>query len=34
VQNIYFEEIPLSYVKKIVSEEGIFETEDFMERFL
>jgi translation initiation factor 2B subunit (eIF-2B alpha/beta/delta family) len=34
VQNIYFEEIPLSYVKKIVCEEGIFETEDFMERFL
>ena len=34
VQNIYFEEIPISYVRKIVSEEGIFETEDFMERFL
>lgn len=32
-ENIYFEEVPLTYVHKIISEEGIFETEDFIERF-
>lgn len=34
VENYYFEEIPLSYVHKVVCEEGIFETEEFIERFL
>jgi translation initiation factor 2B subunit (eIF-2B alpha/beta/delta family) len=33
-ENYYFEEIPLSYVHKIVCEAGIFETEEFIERFL
>jgi len=34
VDNYYFEEIPLSYVHKVVCEEGIFETEEFIKRFL
>ena len=34
VQNIYFEEIPLSYIHKIICEYGIFEKEEFIERFL
>jgi translation initiation factor 2B subunit (eIF-2B alpha/beta/delta family) len=34
VENYYFEEIPLSYVHKVVCEAGIFETEEFIERFL
>jgi translation initiation factor 2B subunit (eIF-2B alpha/beta/delta family) len=33
-ENYYFEEIPLSYVHKVVCETGIFETEEFIERFL
>jgi translation initiation factor 2B subunit (eIF-2B alpha/beta/delta family) len=33
-ENYYFEEIPLSYVHKVVCEAGIFETEEFIERFL
>ena len=34
VENYYFEEIPLSYAHKVICEEGIFETEEFIERFL
>ncbi len=34
IQNIYFEEIPLSYIHKIICESGIFEKEEFIERFL
>ncbi len=34
VENFYFEEIPLSYVHKVVCEAGIFETEEYFERFL
>jgi translation initiation factor 2B subunit (eIF-2B alpha/beta/delta family) len=34
VENYYFEEIPLSYAHKVGCEEGIFETEEFIERFL
>ena len=34
IQNIYFEETPLTYIHKIVCETGIFETEDFIERYL
>jgi translation initiation factor 2B subunit (eIF-2B alpha/beta/delta family) len=33
-ENYYFEEIPLTYVHKVVCEAGIFETEEFIERFL
>ncbi len=34
VQNIYFEEIPLKYLHKIISEVSIFERDEFIERFL
>ncbi|MCK5075038.1 MAG: hypothetical protein KAR38_01625 [Calditrichia bacterium] len=34
VHNQYFEEVPLDYVSKIVTEVGIFETEEFIKRFL
>ncbi len=34
VSNIYFEEIELSYLHKIISETGIYEVEEFVERFL
>ena len=34
IQNIYFEETPLTYIHKIVCETSIFETEDFIERYL
>jgi translation initiation factor eIF-2B subunit delta len=34
VENFYFEEIPLRMVHKMVCETGIFETEEFMERYL
>jgi translation initiation factor 2B subunit (eIF-2B alpha/beta/delta family) len=33
-ENFYFEEIPLSYIHKIVCEAGVFETPEFTERFL
>lgn len=33
-ENYYFEEIPLDYIHKIVCEDGVFETEEFIERFL
>ncbi len=32
--NFYFEEIPLAYVHKVICEAGVFETEEFNERFL
>lgn len=34
IENFYFEEIPLSLVHKIICENGIFETEEFSERYL
>lgn len=34
VQNIYFEEISLDYLQKIICETGIYEIRDFIERFL
>jgi translation initiation factor 2B subunit (eIF-2B alpha/beta/delta family) len=34
VQNYYFEEVSLSYLHKIISETGIYEVEEFIERFL
>jgi translation initiation factor eIF-2B subunit delta len=34
VENFYFEEIPLAMVHKVVCETGIFETEEFVERYL
>ncbi len=34
VENFIFEEIPLTYVNKIVCETGIFETEEFIKRYL
>jgi len=34
VENYYFEEVPLSLVHKIVCETGVFETEEFVERYL
>lgn len=33
-ENYYFEEIPISYVHKIICETGIFEVEEFEERYL
>ena len=34
VHNQYFEEVPLGYVSKVITEKGIFETEEFVKRFL
>jgi len=34
IENYYFEEVPLSLVHKVVCETGIFETEEFVERYL
>ncbi len=34
VQNQYFEEIPIEYVSKVITESGIFETEEFIKRYL
>lgn len=34
IQNIYFEEIPLEYVHKIITAKSIFERTEFVERFL
>ena len=34
VSNIYFEETPLSYVSKIIIEDGIFELKEFIDRYL
>lgn len=34
VQNIYFEETPLSHVGKIIIEDGIFELKEFIDRYL
>lgn len=34
VSNIYFEETPLSYVSKILIEDGIFELKEFIDRYL
>ena len=33
-ENFYFEEIPITYVHKIISDAGIFEIEEFEARFL
>lgn len=34
VENYYFEEIPLEYLHKIICEVGIFERDEFIDRFL
>lgn len=34
IQNIYFEETPLSHVSKIIIEDGIFELKEFIDRYL
>jgi translation initiation factor eIF-2B subunit delta len=34
VTNIYFEEIPLSFVDKMIIEDGIFELKEFIDRYL
>ena len=34
VSNIYFEEIPLSFVDKMIIEDGIFELKEFIDRYL
>lgn len=34
VSNVYFEEAPLSYVGKIIIEDGIFELKEFIDRYL
>jgi translation initiation factor 2B subunit (eIF-2B alpha/beta/delta family) len=34
IQNIYFEEVPLKYVSKVITEKGIFEKDEFAKRFL
>jgi translation initiation factor 2B subunit (eIF-2B alpha/beta/delta family) len=34
VDNIYFEETPLSYANKIILEDGVFELKEFIDRYL
>lgn len=34
IQNIYFEEIPISYLEKVIIEDGIFELKEFIDRYL
>lgn len=34
VENIYFEKVPLTFVSKIMCEEGVFETHEFIKWFL
>lgn len=34
ISNIYFEETPLSYVSKVIIEDGIFELKEFIDRYL